>query len=397
MNVLGLNNFANHDPSASIVTDKNGKVEYVHISEERLSRVKRSHFSPIRSIKYCMDHFGIKDLGEIDLVVMDYIFDKQITDTARHYRKLEYDYLKTKLKLDFSKVIYVESHHMAHATTAFYPSGFDEAAILVVDGFGSNVETNSIYVGDKKGIRLIDKAYGQGIGLVYEVVTSDILGFKRGQEGKTMGLAAFGRNIKGKNILNLNPIYDGIITDYSDFIDRAPRERLKQKLPKCPHVKEECVTLLCHGYSTKEMKEYLKSQFTTHDYYNNHHTFITLKSVLHQTLDAYKLFITDQYHFDLIQRFMTEEFYLVNKHKIVIIEGSLRNLPKVKSDSFALLFNVSLYINDKTVFNFYKDRSMLRLRAPYDLNEKPENQFNQSNEYNLSKDWDRFYQEHILS
>jgi carbamoyltransferase len=585
-----------------------------------------------------------------------------------------------------------------------------------VDGFGSNVETNSIYVADKKGIRLVDKAYGQGIGLVYEVVTSDILGFKRGQEGKTMGLAAFGRNIKGKKILNLNPTFDGIITDYSEFIDRAPRERLKQKLPKCPSVKDvtnefyskvafelqeeaercflhlahyaykktkkkklciaggvglnclansriiekgpfdevfiqpacaddglsfglalygysqykkpkikfsvytgktydmseteellhkenipykksnprevaelisrkniigwfvggselgpralghrsiladprsmdikdiinskvkhremyrpfapsvleedakeyfdldcpsphmllapmtkknkmasipavvhvdglarvqtvskddrayydvikafkditgipvvlntsfnddeepivetpvdnilcflktnidylyidgllidkkkvdkveekilslesfrrnklkkeytECVKLLTSGYSTKEMKNYLKSQYSAWDYYNHQHTFMTLKTALHQELAGRKYFITDQYHFDMIQRFLKEEFYLINRHKIIIVEDCLKNLKKVKADSFALLFNLSLYIKDKTVFNFYKDRSMLRLRVPYNMEDKAEADLSHSNEYNLSKDWDRFYKEYVLS
>ncbi|MEM9400234.1 MAG: carbamoyltransferase N-terminal domain-containing protein, partial [Verrucomicrobiota bacterium] len=238
MNVLGFNNFASHDPSASIVTDRNGTLEYVAIAEERLCRVKKSHYSPLRSIRYCMDHFGIKDFSEVDLIVVDYVFHKQLTDTANHYRKLEHDYIKTKLKLDYNKLLYIDSHHMAHAASAYYPSNFKEAAILIVDGFGSNVETNSLFVGNSQGIRLIEQAHGIGIGLVYEVVTSEILGFARGQEGKTMGLAALGRDIKGDAILHLQPVYKGMVTDFSHFIDRAPREMLKQAIPACPQPSE---------------------------------------------------------------------------------------------------------------------------------------------------------------
>ena len=97
MKVLGFMNYASHDPGACIVTDKNGKLEYKTISEERLSRVKHSYYSPLRSIKYCMDYFGIENFDEIDLIVVDYGFFEQLTDTTLHYRKLEWNDIKTKL------------------------------------------------------------------------------------------------------------------------------------------------------------------------------------------------------------------------------------------------------------------------------------------------------------
>lgn len=717
MIVLGINNFASHDPSASIVTDKNGKIEFVAIAEERLSRVKRPHFSPVRSIKYCMDFFSVKDFSQIDLVVMDYVFDKCLVDTAKYYRKLEYDYIKTKLKLDFSKVIYVESHHLAHAFSAFYPSGFEEAAILVVDGYGSNIETNSLYVGDKNGVTLIDKAYGQGIGAVYELVTDEILGFRRGQEGKTMGLAALGRNVSGENILKLNPVYEGIITDFSEFMDRVPRERLKQSIPRCAnktdvtndyyskiayeiqeetekclihlanyayrktgkkklcvaggvglncvanskilentefeaifvqpaasdvglsfglalygfskykqpkitfsvytgksydrketkkflkkskipykestpkdvadliakgnivgwfiggsefgpralghrsiladprrpemkdivnnkvkhresfrpfapsvleekaqayfemdctspfmllaprtikekiasipavvHVDElarvhtvssdneayyslikhfeeitgipvilntsfnddgepivetpidailcflrtgmqylyidqllidkkdmaeienkirelellrkkqlqkfykESIELLCEDYSTYEMRQYLKSQYPIYEYYNHNYTFMRLKTMIHEVVNLYDIFVTDNYHLEIIEKFMKEEYYIINKHKVVIVEDCLRNIDKIKPNSFVLLYNLSLYIKDGTTFNFYSEPSMLKLQPLYKVNEeKRSKDFVNSWEYNLSKDWDGFYRDYVFS
>lgn len=233
--ILGFMNYASHDPGACIITDKNGTLEYMTISDERVSRVKNSYFFPARAIKYCMDYFGIRSFDEIDTVVVDYGFNKQLTNTTLHYRKLEADYIKTKLAIDPKKIIFADSHHTAHATSAFYPSHFDDAAVLVVDGFGSCAETNSVYVADyKNGVQLVDRAYGQGIGLVYLLVTMDILGFGIGEEGKTMGLAPLGRNVKGDPILQLNPRYDGIVTDFSEFFDRAPFIGLKQKLPRCP-------------------------------------------------------------------------------------------------------------------------------------------------------------------
>ena len=233
MLVLGINNFANHDSSAAIVTDMKGKLEYLTISEERLSRVKRSHYSPIRSIKHCMDHFGVSSMRDFDLIVADWVFHKQLQQTARHYRNLEYDYIKTKLDVDYSRIKYIPSHHMAHAYSAFYPSHFEESAILVVDGFGSNAETNSLFRGDQEGIRLVEQAYGQGIGSVYELVTRDILGFQLGHEGKTMGLAAYGRNHGDRRLLNLNPHYEGMVTDFSHFVNRCPRASIKQVIPRC--------------------------------------------------------------------------------------------------------------------------------------------------------------------
>ncbi len=238
MLVLGINNFANHDPSAAVVTDERGKLEYLSISEERLSRVKRSHFSPVRSIKHCMDYFDIKSMNDFDLIVTDWVFQQQLQQTARHYRNLEYDYIKTKFNVDYSKIKYVPSHHLAHAYSTFYPSRFEDAAVLIVDGFGSNTETNSLFEGGREGIRLIDQAYGQGIGTVYELVTRDILGFQLGHEGKTMGLAAYGRTETHEKLLNLEPYYNGMITDFSHFMNRCPRASLKQIIPKCPSTKD---------------------------------------------------------------------------------------------------------------------------------------------------------------
>ncbi|PCJ45474.1 MAG: hypothetical protein COA74_15670 [Gammaproteobacteria bacterium] len=74
------------------------------------------------------------------------------------YRKLESSYINHILDIDYSKVLY-RDHHLAHAASAFYPSGFEKAAIIVVDGLGSELNTNSLYIADEKnGIKLIEKS-----------------------------------------------------------------------------------------------------------------------------------------------------------------------------------------------------------------------------------------------
>lgn len=238
MKILAFHNYASHDSGAAIITDERGKLEYITISDERLSRVKYSYFFPVRAIDYCMKHFGIQKLNDFDLIVSDYAFNPRFLNTNYRYRKLEADYIKTKLNVDYNKVVYCD-HHLAHAASAFYPSGFEEAAILIVDGLGSTGSTNSLYVGSKKGgLKLIERSHGMGIGLAYTLVTQDILNFGTGEEGKTMGLAAVGEKVQHPRVLNFNATYDGLETDYSDFLLRSPSGALKGEYKKCDDPKK---------------------------------------------------------------------------------------------------------------------------------------------------------------
>ena len=81
-------------------------------------------------------------------------------------------------------------HHLCHAYATFMTSPFDEAAILIVDGRGSNQQTQSLFIGRDNSIELIEMTDTIGIGLLYAAMTQYI-GFGLLQEGKTMGLAPF--------------------------------------------------------------------------------------------------------------------------------------------------------------------------------------------------------------
>ena len=220
--ILGIQCFATMDSGACIMeSNENNKIyDYVAISEERLIRKKHPYTFPLHSIKYCMDHFNIKSFNDIDLVVSDIIREPTWHRSGPSYNIKEFDYIKKILALPESKIIQI-NHHLAHAASVYYTSGFKNAAILIVDGNGTDLETNSFYEGKNNKIKLIDKYKGRGIGIVYNIITKDCLNLGTGGEGKTMGLAPFGG--KSKPIINFSKVkYNGIVTDYSSILRRIP-------------------------------------------------------------------------------------------------------------------------------------------------------------------------------
>ena len=220
--ILGIQSYAGIDSGACIfkVDSKSKKFDYVAISEERLLRKKHPLTFPLHSIKYCMDHFKIKSLKEIELLVSDIIREPVWQRSGPSYNVKEFDYLKSILNFPEKKIVQI-NHHLAHAASVYYTSGFKDSAILIVDGNGTDLETNSFYEAKNHEIKLLDKYKGRGIGVLYTVITQDGLGLGTGAEGKTMGLAPFGK--KGKKVLNFSKVkYKGIITDYSSILRRLP-------------------------------------------------------------------------------------------------------------------------------------------------------------------------------
>ena len=226
MNVLAIN--PGHNGSAALVVD--GKLEY-YIEEERMSREKYDG-NPFRAMLYLMQHYPI-----------DYLV---VGGTGQENHELpwtgESSYIALVRKFN-PKVKVTEmahAHHLGHAATAFYSSGFDTAAAIIVDGSGSKsrvpigpevkdkqrpfldvFETESIYQCEWPGeFNPVFKRYADNIlpSLIavvesdqeidsavttvkaYEAV-SEYLGFGFIEAGKTMGLAPYGK--RDKNIPNL--------------------------------------------------------------------------------------------------------------------------------------------------------------------------------------------------
>ncbi len=234
---LGFMNYCSHDPAACLMRVlPNGKVDYIHFEEGMLSRKKQSYQFPLRAIQSCLNYYGVS-IDDIDVVALDFMNDQSVHNTAGYYRKLIGDYLRATLKLRHDQVRFCDSHHLAHAYTAFYPSGFDEAAILTIDGLGSEQDTHSIYIADHNtGIKKIYSQKGTGIGLLYSLITEK-LGFKEGEEGKTMGLAPYGREHSEVDdiLVDLKGNYHGYCVDYSHLMQRQPSIKLLVDIEKCPN------------------------------------------------------------------------------------------------------------------------------------------------------------------
>lgn len=232
---LGFMSYCSHDPAAALARlDGDGNFDYIHFEEGMLSRKKKSYQFPLRAVQACLDHYDI-GIGDVDVVSMDYMDKRAAFDTAKYYRKLVGDYIRAYLNLRDDQLYFAPSHHEAHAYTAFYPSGFDDAAVLVIDGLGSEQQTHSIYTASQeKGLERIYSKAGTGIGMLYNLITQT-LGFDSGEEGKTMGLAPYGANHPelDAQLPNLGGVYDGFSVDYSHIVQRCPSLRLLLDIEPC--------------------------------------------------------------------------------------------------------------------------------------------------------------------
>lgn len=256
--VLGIHRDPFHNTGAAILRDDGKDVSVVAISEERLDRIKDSSRFPSKAISYCLDAVGAEHISDCDLIVADYIFEKDWSsdrdeNIIARISSLKDRFIRRKSGHEISadKVTFV-NHHLAHAYTAYYGAGFDDAAILVVDGHGSIInknstlkefessdrfETQSLYETDKFGeIQLVERSTLPGIGRFYQAFTK-VLGFGELQEGKTMGLAPYGNSNADLGI-DFSPSIRGMSTDYSDVLV-ALKGPLAKKIPPVRDLRDQ--------------------------------------------------------------------------------------------------------------------------------------------------------------
>lgn len=210
MNILGLSSPISFNPAACLYRD--GRL-VAAVEEERLIRFKQApHMPPMRAIDFVLEQAGIS-LDEVDAVAVGHggphwSFGRVLGEFARGRiqitrRNLERELLyylhhfvlwrgtKGRLVADPEK-LHMVRHHLSHAASAFLLSDFEEANIISLDGRGG-FESGVLAVGKGNRIEILDSIpISSSWGHMYEKVTAR-LGFRpHSDEGKVMGLAAYG-------------------------------------------------------------------------------------------------------------------------------------------------------------------------------------------------------------
>lgn len=215
MKILGISAYY-HDSAAAYIED--GMI-IAAAQEERFTRKKHDPGFPSHAVQYCLSEAGVQ-LSDLDAIVF---YDKPLLKMERlletYYafspkgllsfltaipvwlkekmflKRMLYDELFAIGKFDKKKVkLLFPEHHLSHAASAFYPSPYDDAAILTLDGVG---EWATASIGHGQGNKLSilkELKFPHSLGLLYSAFTY-FLGFKvNSGEYKLMGLAPYGRH-----------------------------------------------------------------------------------------------------------------------------------------------------------------------------------------------------------
>lgn len=214
MKILGISAYY-HDSAACLVID--GEI-VAAAQEERFTRIKHDSSFPTHSIRYCLRDAGV-DAALIDYVVFydkpflkfERLFETYLAYAPRGFKGFAMSlpvWLKDKIfqksmivadlhngldkKVNWESKLLFSEHHLSHAASAFYPSPFEDAAVLTMDGVGEWT-TTSLATGS--GNRLVvnkEIHFPHSLGLLYSAFTY-YTGFKvNSGEYKVMGLAPYG-------------------------------------------------------------------------------------------------------------------------------------------------------------------------------------------------------------
>jgi carbamoyltransferase len=222
MRILGISAFY-HDSAAALIED--GRI-VAAAQEERFTRRKHDPAFPHSAITYCLGEAGIT-ANSLDHVVFydkpflkfERLLETYIALAPRGYRSFKMSiplWLREKLfqksllrdelkkfvdDFDTSRLLFCE-HHLSHAASAFYPSPFESAAVLTMDGVGEWATTSAAR-GNGNALEIFQEIhFPHSLGLLYSAVTY-YTGFKvNSGEYKVMGLAPYGEPKYAKLILD---------------------------------------------------------------------------------------------------------------------------------------------------------------------------------------------------
>ncbi len=227
--ILGISAFY-HDSAACLLLD--GEI-IAAAQEERFSRIKNDSSFPVKAIEYVLKEAGVS-YDELTYIAF---YDKPLLKFERlleNYHSFvprglqsfvasmpvwirEKLFMKKFLRKQLSQfgnkkiTLLFPEHHLSHAASAFYPSPYEEAAILTVDGVGEWATTTISY-GSSNQIRILRQMdYPHSLGLLYAAFTA-YLGFKvNSGEYKLMGLAPFGNPEADETMIFREKILDQVV------------------------------------------------------------------------------------------------------------------------------------------------------------------------------------------
>jgi carbamoyltransferase len=220
--ILGLSCFY-HDAAACLLTDG---VPVAAASEERFSRKKHDPDFPLQAIEWALDFAGIqaadldavafydKPMVKFERLLLSHVatFPKSLPQFARSMpawfgSKLRLNKILSR-ELGYTGPVLYGQHHLSHAASAFYCSGWEEAATLTVDGVGEWATTTWGVGRDKKIELLGEIRFPHSLGLLYSAFTA-YLGFRvNSAEYKVMGLGPYGQPTQVARIEELIDIRD---------------------------------------------------------------------------------------------------------------------------------------------------------------------------------------------
>lgn len=223
--ILGISAYY-HDSAAALLV--NGR-PVAAAQEERFTRIKNDPAFPAHAVQYCLESAGLQPI-DLDAVVF---YDKpllkfeRLLSTSLAMAPCGFDFFRHAFPAWIREKLWIpgklrkavpgvseylfSSHHLSHAAAAFYPSPFERAAVLTVDGVGE-WGTCSYGVGNGKVLLLDNELrFPHSLGLLYSAFTA-YLGFRVNEgEYKVMGLAPYGEPRFVEHILNrlIIPQQDG--------------------------------------------------------------------------------------------------------------------------------------------------------------------------------------------
>lgn len=213
MQILGVSAFY-HDSAAALIQD--GEVTAA-AQEERFTRKKQDSGFPALAIDYCLEEAGI-ELGDVDYIAFydkpflkfERLLETYVAFAPRGFESFrmampvwlkeklfQKSLLRNKLKeaapdYNWDNRLLFAEHHQSHAASAFYPSPFERAAILTMDGVGEWT-TTSLGIGQGNSVEMVREIhFPHSLGLLYSAFTY-YTGFRvNSGEYKVMGLAPYG-------------------------------------------------------------------------------------------------------------------------------------------------------------------------------------------------------------